>query len=88
MVMKRGGMRRSSKDVLCISKKRTKQFSVDSGQSYRHVSMADELAIPLQLRASQYSSMAGAGSGSGPAIFFVWGEVQWSDVTREHPTQA
>lgn len=38
----------------------------------RHVSlgsMSDEFTILLRLRASQYSSMAGAGLGSGPANF-------------------
>lgn len=29
----------------------------------------------------------GRGRGQVRPIFLVWGEVQWADVTREHPAQ-
>lgn len=67
--MEEGGMG-DERDILCTSKKRINSFRLPLHS--RHVSlgsMSDEFTILLQLRASQYSSMAGAGSGSGPANF-------------------
>lgn len=58
------------RDILCTSKKRKNGFRLALHRCHVSLgSMADEFAIPLQLRTSQYSSMAGAGSGSGPANF-------------------
>lgn len=63
-------MEGGERDIWRTSEKRIN--SIRLALHNRHVSfgsMADEFAIPLQLRTSQYSSMAGAGSGSGPANF-------------------
>lgn len=57
--------------IYCVPRKREKKaFGLALHRCHVSLgSMADEFAIPLQLRTSQYSSMAGAGSGSGPANF-------------------